>query len=383
MLLISQSASGKSFLVETVRKLIPHEEVIAITSLSDQALNYLTDMSHKFLIFGEAIHSDTIEYQIREMLSSKELTRLVTLKDDKTGKLKSELIKKKVIVSTVMSTTSHKINPENASRYFIVNADESKVQTQKIHESQKLKYTLERQYIKDVVIPMIIKKHHIAQRLLKNVTIINNFAKYLNFPDSTMRTRRDHERFIDLITAVCFLRQYQKEVKSYEFNDNNNEEIDKKIIDYIECDLEDYKIAYEIMINGIMLATMTDIPKGAVSLYEEIRNMVKEQAVERQLFPEEISFIQRDVREYTKLGADSIRKYMKMLVDYEYLLLISGRNKGLRQTYRLRKDESIDNLDLTVIPTPDNMNKKMEENKEKEIPVLINSINSQEELGIT
>ena len=96
VLIISQSASGKSFLVDTVKKLIPSNEVVSIITLSDQALNYLPDLLYKFLVFGEAIHSEVIEHQIREMLSSKELTRLVAVKDDKTGKIVSKLIRKKV-----------------------------------------------------------------------------------------------------------------------------------------------------------------------------------------------------------------------------------------------------------------------------------------------
>lgn len=35
ILILSQSAAGKSLLVETVKKLIPQEEVISLTSLSD------------------------------------------------------------------------------------------------------------------------------------------------------------------------------------------------------------------------------------------------------------------------------------------------------------------------------------------------------------
>ena len=55
VLILSQSASGKSLLVDTVRRLMPPEEVVAVSSLSDQALNYLGEggLLHKFLILGE------------------------------------------------------------------------------------------------------------------------------------------------------------------------------------------------------------------------------------------------------------------------------------------------------------------------------------------
>ncbi|MBC6712420.1 hypothetical protein [Treponema sp. Marseille-Q3903] len=142
VLIISQSASGKSYLVDIVRRLMPPEEVVAVTSLSDQALNYIDDLMHKFMILGEAVHSDTIEYQIREMLSGKELSRLVTVKDPETGKMQSEVVRTPVVVSSVMSGTNNAITPENASRCFVVNTDESAEQTRRIQENQRYKYSL-------------------------------------------------------------------------------------------------------------------------------------------------------------------------------------------------------------------------------------------------
>ena len=349
VLIISQSASGKSYLVDTVKMLLPENEVIAITSLSDQALNYIPDggLVHKFLTLGEAVHSEVIEHQIREMLSGKELTRLVTTKDEKTGQLLSKQVKTKVVVASVMSTTNHRINPENASRYFLINADESKEQTRKIHEAQRNKYSLERYYEKKEKIPEVIKKHKSAQRLLRNIIIVNPFAKHLDFPDATMRTRRDNERFLDLIAGVCFLRQYQKEIKK------------DSSLEFIECDLADYETAYNIMINGVLSSTLVELPGGTVLLYEEIRNMVKGMAKEKNLQPEEVSFIQREIREQTKLGGEFIKKHLRLLVEYEYLNFTSGKNKGTRYSYQLRKDEEIKNIDLNVIPTSDDMREKL------------------------
>ena len=111
VLILSQSAAGKSYLVETVRTLMPAEDVVAVTSLSDQALNYIDDLTHKFLILGEAVHGEVVEHQIREMLSGKELSRLVTIKDPETGKMQSRVVRTPVIVSSVMSGTNHDDQP--------------------------------------------------------------------------------------------------------------------------------------------------------------------------------------------------------------------------------------------------------------------------------
>jgi DNA primase len=134
VIVLSESASGKSYLVDTIRKLIPAEDVLAMTSLSEQALNYLPEdgLMHKFLVMGEAVHGDIVEHQLREMLSAKELSRLVTTKDEKTGALTSRMVRKEVIVSAIMSSTNYDINAENASRSFVINTDESAEQTRSI-----------------------------------------------------------------------------------------------------------------------------------------------------------------------------------------------------------------------------------------------------------
>jgi hypothetical protein len=64
IIVISQSAAGKSYLIDTVKKLIPPEDVLSMTSLSDQALNYLPEeaLLYKFLIMGEAVHSDAVDH---------------------------------------------------------------------------------------------------------------------------------------------------------------------------------------------------------------------------------------------------------------------------------------------------------------------------------
>jgi len=341
VLIISQSASGKSMLVDTVRSLMPPEEVIAVTSLSDQALNYVADLEHKFLILSEAIHNEVVEHQLREMLSAKELSRLVTMKDPKTGELRTRLVTTKAIVSTVMSSTRYEVNPENASRSFVIDTDESREQTKRIHARQRSKYTLERFAEKATTIPRVVKKHHAAQRLLTRRIIVNPFGKYLDFPDVLMRTRRDHERFIDLIACVAFIRQYQKDTK------------ERDGVEYIECDLEDYRIAYPIMVEGVLTSTMRELPEGSITLYEEIRKVAREMGSEQGLAATGVGFIQRDIRARTGLGAEFIKKHLRALVEYEYLQITTGRSRGTRFLYRLRADEPMERLDLGMVPTPE------------------------------
>jgi len=343
VIVVSQSAAGKSYLIDTVKKLIPPEEVVSMTSLSDQALNYLSEdaLLHKFLVMGEAVHSEAVEHQLREMLSAHELSRLVTMKDPKTGALRSRMVKKEVIVTAVMSTTNNNINPENASRSFVVNTDESETQTRAIHASQRKKYSVERFTEKENLIPIIIKTHYAAQRLLRVRVIVNPFAEVIDFPSSLMRSRRDHERFIDLISSVCFLRQFQKKNKQT-----------KDGVVFIECDLTDYKTAYEIMTH-ILPSTLTSFPKSALELYEILREVIKKKAKEDGLLPVEVSVTQRELREATGMSQMFVKRNMRILSDYEYVFTIGSPGARNRKSYRLVADEAIRLIDLSVIPTPE------------------------------
>ena len=350
VVILSQSASGKSLLVESVRRLMPPEDVVAVSSLSDQALNYIRDggLLHKFLILGEAVHSEVVEHQIREMLSSHELSRLVAMKDTKTGELSSRTVRSPVVVAAVMSSTRTEMNPENASRAFQVNADESREQTRRIHEAQRSKYSLERHSKERSLIPTIIEAHHAAQRLLAPRVIVNPFASKLVFPDALMRSRRDHERFVDLIAAVCFLRQFQKEEK--ESRDGATGEA----VRYIECDMADYKIAYAILC-ATLPATLSSFPPSAIELYEAVRALLREKAKREGLKVSEVSVTQREIREATGFNQRWIKRYMQLLGEWEYLVIAGARARGSRNAYRLFRDEPIRLVDLSMIPSPEVM----------------------------
>ena len=338
VIVMSESAAGKSYLIDTVRKLIPPEDVVSMTSLSDQALNYLPEegLKHKFLVMGEAVHSEVVEHQIREMLSAHELSRLVTTKDEKTGKMTSKLTKKEVIVSAVMSSTDYDLNAENTSRSFVVNTDESTDQTRRIHASQKKKYSTERLEVRKNRIPEIIKTHHAAQRLLKKIFVVNTLAGKISFPDTLMRSRRDHDRFMDLIATVAFLRQFQKEEKEADG------------VAYIECDLTDLKLAVNI-IKDILPATLTNFPKSAITLYEELRKVIVEKAKDEELLPVEVSISQRELREKTGLDQMFVKRNLKTLIDFEYLICAGSKSRGSRNSYRLISDEPIELIDLSKL----------------------------------
>jgi hypothetical protein len=280
------------------------------------------------------------------MLSSRELSRLVTLKDEKTGELASRMVRKPVIVSCALSTTNAEVNPENSSRFFVVGADESEAQTEAIFQRQREKYSLERYQAGKPSVDAILRRHHAAQRLLAPRLIVNPFAAALEFPSRLMRSRRDHERFLDLIASVCFLRQYLKEEKQ------------SRRIRFIECDLEDYRIAYRVM-GRVMAATYGSLPQQALAVYEALRALARRKALSQGMRPEEVSVGQRELRDASGMSAMRVKRAMRLLVDYEYLIPEGTRRRGSSLGYRLLRDEDPERIDGASIPRPEELEQRL------------------------
>ncbi len=352
------ASSGKSYLLETLRKLLPSECVKALTSFSDQSLNYLKDedFEDKVFIVGEAIHNEVVEAQVRQMQSENELSRLVTLKDPKTGELSSREIRHKVRIAFMMSSTALYLNPENASRCLVLHVDESTEQTERVLKKQRHKRTFSGFMEEAHAIPEIITRHRAAQTLLQKVPVFNPFAPHLTFPKARTIMRRAQEQFLSLIDASCLLRQFQKK------HVTKTDPATGKKIEGIECDIEDYRTAYVLFTTGVLGTNFSDIPSGTKKLYEEVRKLCKEQALKERLEPTQVTFIKKQILESTGLGGEFVKKHLRILVEYEYIQIVSGKRHGTRFSYRLREDTTIAGLDISMIPTPEEMEKRIHEN---------------------
>jgi DNA primase len=349
----SGSSGGKSALLSTLEMLILPSDVWKATTISAQAFNYVEQERFlgKVFFMGESIHDEAIEGLVRQMQSEGEISRLVTVKDEKTGEMRAQLIRKKVRMSFMVTSTALHLNQENASRCLILTADESKTQTHKVQQRLGFNHDFEGVVVNPEEMKKIMKKHHAAQVLLENVHVFNPYCKYIQFPTARPSMRRAYEQFLTMIDTICFLRQMQKP-DVYRTNPATGKEIRCKT-----CDLDDYSIAYTLFIEGILKNSGFDIPTGTRKLYETIREMVRDQAVKQHLKVNEVSFIQKQLREYTQLGGEFIKKHVRILVNYEYLEVLGGRRHGTQYAYRLREDRPIEEMDISMITAPDKLKK--------------------------
>jgi hypothetical protein len=358
---LSSPGTGKSHLVETVIQLFPDHAVKLTSSLSDQAFPYMPeeDFEEKIFVMGEDLHSTTIEGYIRQMQSENRITRDVVKKDSQTGEMNTVHKTHKVRIVFMTTSTKLDVNIENISRCLLLKVDESKNQTEDVLHVQRIGTDHLPQLDKRHLVPVIARRHIAAQSLLKKVNIYNSFARYIRFPSHRAMFRRSQPYFLIMINTVCFWRQYQKgPVLKYNPYLNRDEE-------WYECDLTDYTLARDLFLKSNLLSYVEDLPERLIELYEDIREMVKEKAETNGLSVTETAFIQREVREITGLRNTSIKKYLKMMVDYEYIQLTGGRRHGTRFSYRLREDAPINHVNTSeIIPTAEEIQVMMEQDRQ-------------------
>ncbi len=328
VLLVSRSGAGKSRLVEITEQLCPPEHLESVSDLSAQALYYYgqNDLAHRFVVIGEKEGSEGSDYPLRELISKRSITKAIPMKDPVTGQIKTERITVNGPIALAETTTSGEVNPENLNRCFVVGIDESEDQTRVIHEQQRKAYTIDG-FIQNRDVGKIIEKHVYAQRLLRPVLVFNPFAEALTFPTSKLRTRRDNDKFLRLINVIAFLHQYQRKTRERKLPDG-------QVIEYIECTPEDYRVAYELLADGVLDNTLDDLPRPARKLLDHIKRYLQERS-ERDGVPENrLLFERKDIREYTSWSFAQVRNGFRTLRDYEYIQLIRSQN-GVASQYRL------------------------------------------------
>src|SRR5690554_4693138 len=326
-IIISGSGAGKSGLVEKIQELTPPEDVEFYSRITPQALYYMERdaLKRKLLIIEERTGGEGADYSIRTLQSRQKLTQAVPIKDPNSGKIRTMTFEVDGPIAYLETTTNANINHENATRCFEIYLDESIEQTRRIHAAQR-----EAKTIKGIVnrakTEAIKKRHHNAQRLLQTVQVFNPYATLLDFPADSLRTRRDHERFLSLIEAVTFLHQYQRPRREITTQDGEK-------LECVESSVFDYAVAYRLA-RDILGFSLDDLKKHARDLLDLISDLVRKTSEETGEVEEDITFTRREIREFTGWPDYQIKTYIKQLEDLEYLLIEQVR-KGGQFVYRL------------------------------------------------
>ena len=293
-IVLSQSGAGKSGMTEVIEKLCPPEDVVLLTRLTPQSLYYTEPgfLDRKLVIVEERYGSLEADYSIRVLQSRKKLIAAAPIKDPQTGSLRTKVFTVEARAAFIEATTASSVNHENATRCFELSMDESREQTERIHERQRLMRT-ERGLSLRQEAERITRRHWNAQRLLEPAPVVIPYADRLTFPSAWMRTRRDHARFLNLIEVSAFLHQHQRQ---------------RTAAGAIVASLADYAVAYALA-GEVLADTLSDLKKPLKEAYTRIRELsLKSGSVTRS-----------EVREALALPDSTVRRWLSDLVELEYL----------------------------------------------------------------
>jgi hypothetical protein len=124
-----------------------------------------------------------------------------TGKDDNSGQLVTREYRVEGPVMLFLTTTAIDIDEELMNRCLVLSVNETREQTQRIHQLQRQRQTLEGLLL-DADKSHLTNLHQNAQRLIRTLLVVNPYAEQLTFLDTQTRTRRDHMKYLTLIKSI-------------------------------------------------------------------------------------------------------------------------------------------------------------------------------------
>jgi predicted transcriptional regulator len=298
------SGTGKSHLQEKVAELIPEEDKIEITSLTQNAFYYFgtDELGHKLILIEDLDGALSALYPIRELQSKQRISKTLTIKDNK-GNTRTIHLKVQGPVTVAGCTTQEQVYEDNANRSFLIYLDESSEQDAKVMHYQRLlaagKVSMQQEHETKTLLKNV-------QRLLKPVTIINPYAEYLAIPNEVFKPRRTNAHYLGFIEAVTFYHQYQRK----ECINTDTGEV------YIEVTIEDIETANHL-VKEILLRKSDELNKATRTYFEFLKAYLKAE--------KKTAFTTKEVRQALRTNSSNQKRYMLLLVSNGYIKKVKGK----------------------------------------------------------
>ena len=312
----STSAAGKSAVMEAVLGFVPEEDRVSFSAMTGQSLFYLgeSDLAHKVLSIAEEEGASRAAYALKLLQSEGELSIASTGKDTASGRLVTHTYSVKGPTAIVLTTTAIDVDEELLNRCLVLTVDEDRAQTRAIHDAQRKAQTLDgltRRSLREQVVAV----HRDAQRLLEPLAVVNPYADRLTFADGRTRTRRDHGKYLGLISAVTLLHQHQRPRKTATINGQE--------LAYVESTIGDIEVANRLA-HAVLGQSLDELAPQTRRLLKAIHTHVTKQATELAVDVSLIRFTRRRLREALAAqgvgwGDTQLKVHLARLLDLELL----------------------------------------------------------------
>lgn len=325
---LGSSGTGKTHLQEKVGELIPEEDRIEITTLSENAFYYFgqRELKNKLILIEDLDGAENVLYPLRELQSKKRISKTVAHKNTK-GETRTIHLVVEGPVSVSGCTTQEYIYEDNANRSFLVYLDESKEQDKRIMNYQRALSANKIDLHKEEEVRELLKN---TQRLLEPIKVINPYAELLNIPEEVLKPRRTNNHYLQFIEAVTFYHQHQRELKA----DENGEA-------YIETTLEDVEAANRLL-KEILLRKSDELTGACRNYLESIKSYLEYRGKDNSQ-PGSGQFTNQEVRKALKVNPSNQKRYNLSLISNYYIKKAKGKT-GTTYHYEIVSYEEFQQL---------------------------------------
>ena len=312
---LGASGTGKTWLQERVAELIPAQDKVSGTSISENPLYYAQDLKlpHKLFLIEDLDGASHVLYSLRGLQTKASISKLVTHKDSK-GNLKTIVVEVHGPICLSGTTTQERLYEDNANRCLLLYLDSSPEQQAAIMAYQRKRSAGK---INKQQVQAAIEFLRDVQSVLKLIAVRNPYAEVLHISQTVFKPLRTNAHYLSFIEAITFYHQYQRAVKT----DPETGEA------YIETTLADISAANELL-KDVLLAKSDELSRACRDFFETIKGQLQKVG--------KSSFYRSTVREWMRINPNNLRYYLKQLVQYGYLNILGG-HKQLGHEYEIRE----------------------------------------------
>lgn len=321
LLFLGPSGSGKTWLQERVSELIPPEDKIEITQVTENAFYYFRqdELRHRLLLIEDLDGAQASLYPLRELQSKRRISKTVTLKDSK-GNLRTITLTVEGPVSVSGCTTREKVYEDNANRCLLLYIDGTREQDSRIldHQRRLAAGEIDRENEQHVR-----RQLQNVQRVLMPVTVVNPYAKYIALPQQVFKPRRTMTLLLAFIEAVTFYHQYQRPVKR-----------DGQGHPYVETTITDIEAALGLL-KDVLFSKSDELTRASRTFLEGLKVLLQMQG--------RTSFNAREIRRQLRLAPTTLKRYLIELERYGYLK-VSRTSQRAKYEYSIADPTEYDEL---------------------------------------
>lgn len=315
-LLQGTSGSGKTHLLTGVARLMPPEDVLLLTRVTEHSLYNHDENFLRHRLLGledlDGLKEEAL-YALRELQSRGSLTSSTSVRGDD-GRIRAAMRTVRGPVASLATTTHGEIYEDNMSRCFLVAVDESEEQTARVLEYQNRRAAGQIDE-KSLQQTRTFLQHCV--RLLEPVEVVNPYAGRVSLPPEAQALRRLNDLYQRLVAQTVMLHQHQR-----------GRDARGRFI----ATPADLRRACDLMFESVVMK-IDDLPVDLRRFYEQLKQWLSARS------GGEESFGRREMRQELRISNTRQHRMITGLVAFERLEVASRGARGANR-YRLSEPDT-------------------------------------------